>query len=147
MSRYFAREAAFLVVFEHSFNPEKSGESLIQMCYENEELQPFKKERPYFEDVVLGVLSKEEELDSIIEKHSLQWKKNRLSRTTVAMLRVALYEILYRDDIDTKVSVNEAVEILKKYDMDEAAKYANGVLGGYLRSREEKKPAEQTEQI
>ncbi|MGI6030444.1 MAG: transcription antitermination factor NusB [Eubacteriales bacterium] len=136
MSRFFAREAAFLVVFEHDFNPEKSARELMDLCYANEELEDFSREKEYFEDVVQGVFDRQSELDEIIETHSLQWKKSRLSRTAVAMLRVALYEILYRPDIDVKVSVNEAVEILKKYDMDEAAKYANGVLGGFLRTQQ-----------
>lgn len=136
MSRYLAREAAFLVVFEHSFQPEQPVGSLIRTFYENEEFKSIEGQKAYFETVVAGVLAHEQELEELIERHACQWKKGRISRTAMAAMKVAMFEMLYCEDVGPKIAINEAVEILKKYDMDDTARFANGVLGGFWRAQQ-----------
>ena len=73
------------------------------------------------------------ELDHYICQYSHGWKINRISRTAWAVLRCAMYEILYMPDIPDGVAINEAVEIAKKYETPEVVKFMNGILGSFLR--------------
>ena len=92
-----------------------------------------------------GVRDHREELDDLIEQFSHGWKLSRISRTALAVLRVALYEILYMPDIPAAASINEAVELAKGYDEPETVRFINGILGSFMRSRGEaleEQPAE-----
>ena len=73
-----------------------------------------------------------EDIDSIIEAHSNGWKVGRLGKEELAILRVAVYEIKYDDDIPDRVAVNEAIELAKKYSTETAASFINGVLAGLI---------------
>ena len=95
--------------------------------------------------LVTGVRDHREELDDLIEQFSHGWKLSRISRTALAVLRVALYEILYMPDIPAAASINEAVELAKGYDEPETVRFINGILGSFMRSRGEtveEQPAE-----
>ena len=84
-------------------------------------------------------------VDDLIEQFSHGWKLSRISRTALAVLRVALYEILYMPDIPAAASINEAVELAKGYDEPETVRFINGILGSFMRSRGEtveEQPAE-----
>ena len=70
-----------------------------------------------------------DELDAEINEASQNWDSDRISRVSRAILRLALYEIRYEDDIPTKISVNEAIELAKTYDDEKAFSFVNGVLG------------------
>ena len=98
---------------------------------------PGEKERAYINDLVTGVRDHCEELDALIEQFSHGWKLTRISRTALAVLRVALYEILYMPDIPAAASINEAVELAKGYDEPETVRFINGILGSFMRSRGE----------
>ena len=78
--------------------------------------------------MVWGVLNNKEKIDNLIEKHAIGWKLNRISRVDLSILRVSIYEILFRDDIPYNVSVNEAIELAKKYSTNEAGSFINGIL-------------------
>ena len=80
-----------------------------------------------------GVAEHRQELDACIAEHAIGWKLNRLPKLSLAILRVALYEIRYMDEIPAGVSVNEAVNLAKKYEDAEMAAYINGVLGSIVR--------------
>ena len=73
------------------------------------------------------------ELDEIITRHSLKWSKQQISRVALSIMRLAVYEIQYEPDIPISVSINEAVELAKKYGGEEEAAFINGVLGGVAR--------------
>ena len=99
----------------------------------------------YINALVTGVRDHREELDDLIEQFSHGWKLSRISRTALAVLRVALYEILYMPDIPAAASINEAVELAKGYDEPETVRFINGILGSFMRSRGEtveEQPAE-----
>ncbi len=133
LSRSEAREQAFMVVFSRSFD-EKSIEEVVE---DNEEL--FRGGVcGYAQAVAAGIEDRQQELDAEISSFLKKgWSVNRLSRVSLAILRLAFYEIKYLDSIPAGVSVNEAVELAKKYSIDESG-FINGVLGAYIRSREEK---------
>ena len=86
------------------------------------------KDIEYIKDVIWGVLKNKTEIDELIEKHAIGWKLNRISKVDLAILRVGIYEILFRNDIPYNVSVNEAVEMAKKYSTEEAGSFINGIL-------------------
>lgn len=98
---------------------------------------PGERERAYINELVTGVRDRREELDGIIEQFSQGWKLSRISRTALAVLRVALYEILYMPEIPAAASINEAVELAKGFDEPETVRFINGILGGFMRSRGE----------
>ena len=86
------------------------------------------EEDPYIAAVACGVEEHREELDGLIEKHSRGWKKNRISPVALSVMEVAVYEMLYREDIPALVSINEALELVKTYDEENARAFVNGIL-------------------
>ena len=94
---------------------------------------PDDKQLEFIKNAVTLISEHRDELDNIIEKYSEGWKSSRISKTAMACMRCAICEILYMDDIPQKVSVNEAVEIAKKYDEAEVVSFINGILGSFLK--------------
>ncbi len=91
----------------------------------------------YAQAAVMGIEAKKEEIDADIARFLKKgWTLSRISRTSLAILRLAVYEIKYLDSIPEGVSVNEAVELAKKYTIDESG-FVNGILGAFIRSRTE----------
>ena len=128
-SRRAMREQAFLLLFEQSF-----GDDGINDIFERA-----KESRDMPDDTRSLELASEahehiSEIDPVIEKNLVDRKMQRLSPVVLAVLRLALYEIIYAEKIDTSVAINEAVEIAKKFSTDEEAKFINGVLGTYART-------------
>lgn len=130
MNRKQAREQAFILVFEKSFHDEPVPE-LIEAAREGRELE----QDIFMEEAVSGVFDHLEEIDGIIAENLTGWKLERLSRVALAVLRLAVFEMLYREDIPVSVSINEAVELSKKFATKDDAAYVNGVLGSAARSR------------
>lgn len=83
---------------------------------------------PYIREVVLGVAERKDRLDDLIEKFSHGWKRNRISPVSMAIMEMAVYEMLYREDIPSAVSINEAIELVKTYDEENARAFVNGIL-------------------
>lgn len=97
---------------------------------------PDETQKEYILRLVNGVRERQSELDAIVEQYSQGWKLSRISRTALAVLRCALYEILYMPDIPPAASINEAVELAKGYDEPETVSFINGILGSFMRARE-----------
>ena len=125
MNRTKAREYAFVLLFEYKFQPEEIETILSDFI---EEYNPGTQQE-YIERVVKGTVAEIEKIDEKIAEVSKDWKVDRISCVSIAVLRLAVYEILFCDDIPAAVSVNEAVGLAKKYDGDEAAPFVNGILG------------------
>ena len=147
MKRRDAREAAFLLIFEKSFRDEPVDE-IIQTAVDGRGLEM----DAYSRRLVLTTAQKEPELDEIIEKYLTKWKIGRLSRVTLAVLRIAVCELAFFPDIPVRVTINEAIELAKKYATEDDASYINGVLGSYVREvvpvkNEEAKENESCEDI
>ena len=88
----------------------------------------------YFAAGYLAVSSHLKEIDAAIDRYSVNWKISRLPGVDLAILRLALAEMYYLDDIPVSVSINEAVELAKKYSTEKSARFVNGVLGSAARS-------------
>ena len=130
MSRKIAREVAFKVIFETSFQGDEKISKLMNELLENaeEKYEVNAEDDKYIQEITEGVKGKEVELDEQIKSHLKGWTMERLNKVDVAILRLAIYEILYRDDIPYKVSVNEAIELAKVFSEDASPSFINGVL-------------------
>ena len=134
MNRREARDEAFKLVFQITAQRDCYPEVVDRFAEENAALKKTdKKQFKYIVAAANSVFEKVEELDGIIAQHlSEDWKVDRLSKMSLAILRLAVYEIKYVEDIPDTVSVNEAVELAKIYDTDDAPAFINGVLAGVL---------------
>lgn len=129
MSRRKSREQAFVFLFESTFGLQSMDEIITNAELIREEtVEPFTKE--LFE----GTLNKQNLLDEYIEKNLNGWNKDRLSRTAISILRLAVFEMMFVDDIPLNVSINEAVELAKKYSTKQESAYINGVLASISKS-------------
>lgn len=137
MTRHEARKQAFLLLFEQSLNP-CAMEELIDAAEEAGSLMPEGTSPdipPHPVDdfavrVAMGVEAHCPELDGIIAKYARGWSVQRLSKVCLSLLRLALFEMQYADDIPVSVSINEAVELAKAFGGPDDAPFLNGVLGG-----------------
>jgi N utilization substance protein B len=126
-----ARELAMKILFQVEVG-QRPLEEVMETTIEAVPIPP--EELGYLEEVVRGVLEHEAELDRIIADLASGWKLERIASVDRNILRLALFEIQRRSDIPPSVSVNEAVEMAKKYSTAESGKFVNGILGSFLRS-------------
>lgn len=133
MTRTEEREQAFVIVFEKAFNNDIDVDELIAFAKESELFS----DSLFSESLAKSVFENIEKIDEIIEKYSIGWRKERLPKVSLSILRLALCEIMYVDSIPESVSVNEAVELAKKYATESDASFINGILGSYLRGLNE----------
>lgn len=134
MTRREAREQAFCLIFEKMFNGEPINE-IIELAKEARELDP----DPFAEKLAAGVFEHIDEIDQKIEKYSIGWNKKRLSKIILSILRLSMYEIEHEESVPESVSINEAVELAKKFGGDGDSAFVNGVLGAYVRSEKAEK--------
>ena len=123
-----AREEAFILIFEKAFNDSELDEILSVAC-EVRDLEPDE----YIKKVFYGVFENIEEIDSVISENAVGWKIGRISKTALSVLRLAIFEIKFYDEIPASVSVNEAVELCKKYATKEDASFVNGILSTVIK--------------
>ena len=135
ISRRSAREQAFILLFEMCFCQDDFSIDLVK---ENALDSRDVEFCDYAEKVALGVNEHKDELDEVIASHIKKgWKISRLSKVSLAVLRLAIYEMKYEEDVPFSVSINEAVELSKKFSIDESS-FVNGVLGAISRDLENK---------
>ena len=145
MTRGNARELAIHLIYSQTFTGEEPGQVVStrlnkeyygKLSGENEvyEERPSRAQLAYIDGVVSGVANRIEELNAQIQKFSIGWDVSRISRLTRCIMQLAIYEILYVEDIPTGVAVSEAVRIAKKYDGDDTGSFVNGILGSFARS-------------
>ena len=129
MNRRKSREIGFIIIFEKLFNDIDLNE-IIEMAKLVREVE--------VSDLSIrlanGVYSNLEKIDDMIEKHIVGWKKERISKVSLCALRLAIYEMLFENDIPNSVSINEAIELTKKYSTKEDASFINGILGSVEKS-------------
>lgn len=135
MNRRKSREIAMKLLFEISFNKNNS-EEVIENFKEENDCKDI--DFDYVARIINGVINNKELIDKKIEENSNKWKIGRISKTNLSILRLAVYEILYENDIPTKVSANEAVELAKNYSEEKSWSFVNGVLGSLISSIESK---------
>lgn len=127
-----SREQAFIILFEKSFNQEMSVEEIIDIAVEAEVIENDK----FTLKLVKTADENITEIDSLVEKNLKGWTMSRISKVSLALLRMAIGEMRYFDDIPVGVSINEAIEICKIYGSDEDRSFVNGILGSVSRSIE-----------
>ena len=132
LTRREEREQAFILLFEKSFNPEIEVTELYETAIENEIIS----ESEFSKNLALKVTETVEEIDGIIEKNLKNWKMNRISKVALAVMRLAICEMRFFDDIPVGVSINEAVELCKKYAAKDDYSFVNGILSAV--AKEEK---------
>ena len=125
MTRREAREAAFGLLFETEFHSDETAETVYKMSTENREIP----DDPYIHGVYFGVIEHRDEIDKVIERHAKGWTINRMSRVSRTVLRLACYEMMVlREKVPMRVSINEAIELSKKFDSEKARGFINGIL-------------------
>ena len=157
MTRANARELAVHLIYGRAFTREEpqqvvsvrlDKEYYAKLSQENQvyEDRPNRAQMAYIDNVVAGVANREEELNANIQKFSIGWDVSRISRLTRAIMQLAMFEILYVDDVPTGVAISEAVRLAKMYDGDDTGSFVNGILGSFGRSlNAPKEEAEATE--
>jgi len=133
MNRKEARENAFLLLYEGVCKKDESAEEIFEKATEERALEV----NDYVKDVFFGVYKNAEALEAAISKNLVGWKKERVSLVSMAILRLGAYEILFRDDIPEKVSINECIELSKKYDDEKTYIFVNGVLNAIAKEKTE----------
>ena len=124
-NRRKARELATQVLFHLEFSPGDPDKVFDLIC---ENFNSSKSLRAFSKKLVCGVCENIEHLDKLIRQSSKNWRLERMSRVDRSILRLGAFEILYMEDIPPKVSIDEAVELGKKYGTEESGAFINGVL-------------------
>lgn len=130
MNRSKEREQAFILVFEKAFNPEAAIEDIFDLAIESE----FMKPSDFAKKLAVMTVENIEEIDAKIQEFAVGWTVSRITKVSLSILRIAICEILYMDDIPVGVSINEAVELAKQYAGKEDSAFINGVLGSISRT-------------
>lgn len=154
MTRANARELAVHLIYAREFTGEEpeavvetrlAKEYYAKLSTENDVYaeRPNRQQMAYIDGVVSGVANRVDDLDSTIQTFSIGWDISRISRLTRAIMRLAIYEILYVDDVPTGVAISEAVRLAKKYDGDDTGAFVNGILGAFSRSLQAETVAEE----
>ena len=145
MTRSNAREIAVHLLFEKNFHDQSAEDAIAALtdsdyysCLAEENSvyteKPNQKQLDYILQVLNDVAAHQEELDTYISQNAVGWSLRRIPKLSLAIMRLAIYEILYVEDVPAGVAVNEAVELAKKYEDAEMAAFINGVLGSVVRS-------------
>ena len=126
MGRRETRECAMKLIFQTMFQRDDIEEQIGRFCEDNALTEAVELE--YFLDVVRGVLTHAEELDERISRYAKGWTADRMPKVDLSIMRLSSYEMAFRSDIPASVSINEAVELSKKYGDDHSRTFINGVL-------------------
>ncbi len=146
MKRADARELAVHLIYGRDFTGEEPEQAVAlrlqkeyyaKLAAENEVYteRPSRAQLGYIDSVVAGVANRADELNAHIQKFSIGWDVSRISRLTRSILQLAIYEILYLEDVPAGVAISEAVRLAKKYDGDDTGSFVNGILGSFVRSQ------------
>lgn len=127
MSRRLSRENAMKLLYQIQLRDDDIEEQIKLFLEETEGLENL--DREFFLDIIHGVIDNKEEIDNLIQAHSKGWRLERMPKVDLAIMRLAVYELKYRKDIPVNVSINEAVELAKKYGGDQSKTFINGILG------------------
>lgn len=143
MSRRQARECAIQFLYSVDFNKNEDMEEQLKDFLDAESTSEDElctaalndNDRAFAENILNGTLAQLEKIDDIIGKYSHGWQKERIAKVDLAILRLALYEILFAEDIPESVSANEAIELAKKYSTEESGSFINGIIGKVIKDK------------
>lgn len=129
MSRRSARKNVFYLLFQMDFNLEEEFEQVKEVFFEESEETVNEEDKAFILDEVNGTKEHLNEIDELICQNAKGWSTERMSKVDLAILRLAVYEIIYSENTPVGVAINEAVELAKKFSTDEAPAFINGILG------------------
>ena len=152
MTRSTAREIAIHLVYAMDYTHadiDQTLETLLETGYysglgkefELYQERPNRKQMEYIRTVAGGCAEKSEELDEIVARYAIGWSVSRISRLVKAILHVAIYEVLFVDDVPTGVAINEAVRLTRVYEDEEVVAFVNGILGAFARDHHAEQPS------
>ena len=131
MTRRELRENVFMMLFRMDFHEEgELNEQLDLLVEDLEDVQP--EDVAYMKRKCGDIIAKADEIDAAINESTTGWKTTRMGKVDLSIIRLAVYEMKYEEEIPTKVSINEAVELAKKYGTDTSASFVNGVLAKFV---------------
>lgn len=133
MNRRKSRELAMKLLFESSINKKDAGEIIEDYKEQNEDYKDMDFE--YIKTLLSGIQEKENILNEKIESSLTNWKLNRISKINMAILKVAVFEIFFVEEIPDKVSVNEAIELAKVYSDEKSPAFINGAIGNMINTK------------
>jgi len=147
MTRANARELAVHLIYAQSFSGEEPrdivdtrlNKDYYKLLSEENSVyaeRPSRQQIAYIDTVVTGVSNRREELNAEISKYSIDWDISRISRLARSIMQLAIFEILYVEDVPTGVAISEAVRLAKLYDGDDTGAFVNGILGTFARTLE-----------
>ena len=129
MRRSKVREHIFKMLFSIGFDAADADEQIELYLEQVEEAS--EEERGYMRKKVKDIAAHEEEIDAMINEHTTGWKTGRMNKVDLSVLRLAVYEMKWDDEVPVKVAINEAIELAKKYGTDESPAFINGVLAKF----------------
>ena len=133
MTRKDARAAAVQLLYVFEFHKDESPATFYDFAQRQFEAEF----DAYTARLFYGVLEHCAQLDELIVAHSKNWRLDRINRVSRVILRLAIFEMLFDDEVETPVAINEAVELSKQFELGESAAFINGVLGGVARGRQD----------
>lgn len=143
MSRRLARKSAFKVLYSLDYSGEKDIDRLINEMFQEDNIfwvdenginstslnTINENDKTFFTELIIGTITNINNIDEVIELNLKSWKINRIAKIDLAILRLAIFEILYRNDVPDSVAINEAVELGKEYGTNDSGSFINGLLG------------------
>lgn len=133
MSRSLAREVAMKLAYSRLLGGEDTLAAVLEKSGEAEPLSV--EDAAFAEALAAGVEARADELDAVIAAHAIDWSIGRIARVDLSILRIAVYEMLYRDDVPCGAAINEAVELAKRFGGEKSSAFVNGILGAVARER------------
>ena len=128
MGRSELREHIFKMIFGLEFSEDEQIEEQLEL-YLDQLVDVREKDHDYMLTKAKGIVEKIEEIDQIINEHATGWKTSRMNKVDLSILRLAIYEMKWDEDVPVKVAINEAVELAKRFSGEEGPAFINGVLG------------------
>jgi transcription antitermination protein NusB len=141
-SRRKSRQASLQVLFLMEMNSDKTPEQSLEIFLENFPVKG--KSQPFFSRLVQGVCEHRPEIDRIIQDHSEHWRLERMSRVDCNILRLAVFELIFCEDVPPRVAINEAIDLGKQFGSDDSGAFINGILDSIFLERYGKTNAKET---
>ena len=138
MSRKTAREVAMKLAFASLLGGEDTYEAVLDKSGIGE--MPTAEDEAFSKEVIKGIEEHQQDIDDKIDEMAIGWRIDRMPKVDLSILRIAIYEMLYREDIPASVSINEAVELAKAFGGDRSSAYINGMLGTLAKKTEGGEP-------
>ncbi|HHD2752325.1 TPA: transcription antitermination factor NusB [Clostridium perfringens] len=133
MNRVKSREYLLQLAYQMEITSETAIETFNSFM-ENKDISKDDLDLAYIKSGLVGIEENKEKLNSLIEAQLVKWKLNRISKVNLSILRIATYEMLFAEDVPGKVSINEAIELCKKYSDNKSVSFINGVLDKVYKS-------------